>query len=135
MANPDLAFGALQKGAPRVIERHQRRKQASQALQDAYSDVDVRDGGWCWVTGRYTQSGSPDARNRREHHHLKGRNVKPSWVTEPNRIITVCAEAHQLITNGWIVVEGVDARRAVRFHWRADIKAAQKPFQIKGRRS
>lgn len=120
---------------PASVQRHQRRKAASQALQDAYSDVDVRDAGYCWVTGRYTQSGAPDARVRREHHHLKGRNVKPEWVTEPNRIVTVAAEAHQLITQGWILVEGVDARKAIRFHWREDLKAHQKPFHIKGRRS
>lgn len=120
---------------PAVARRHQRRKQAAAALDAAYSDVDLRDGGYCWVTGRYTQSGAPDARVRRDHHHLKGRNVMPEWVTDPNRIITVCAEAHALITNGWILVEGTDARKAIRFHWRADIKASQKPFQIKGRRT
>jgi hypothetical protein len=135
MANPDLAFGALQKGVPSVVARHQRRKDAAKALADAYRDVDVRDGGVCWVTGRYTQSGAPDARVRREHHHLKGRNVKPEWVDRPERIITVAKDAHDLITSGWIVVEGVDARKAIRFHWRSDIKAHQKPFQIKGRRS
>ena len=131
----DYSGFSLSKGEPRVAARHQRRKQASEALDAAYADVDVRDGGFCWVTGRYTQSGAPDARVRREHHHLKGRNVKPEWVTRPERIITVSAEAHDLITNGWIVVEGVDARKAIRFHWRQGITAAQKPFQIKSRRS
>lgn len=120
---------------PSSVSRHQKRKQAKDALEAAYSEVDLRDGGYCQVTGRYTQSVAPDARVRREHHHLRGRNVMPEWVNRPERIITVTAEAHQLIENGWIVVEGDDARKPIRFHWRSDIKASQKPFQIKSRRS
>lgn len=131
----DYSGFALSKGAPRVSTRHQKRKQAKDALEAAYSEVDLRDGGYCQVTGRYTQSGAPDARVRREHHHLKPRSTAPEAKENPSNIVTVCAEAHQLITNGWIVVEGTDARRAVRFHWRSDIKASQKPFQIKSRRS
>ena len=120
---------------PRAVTKHKRRKLASKALEDAYADVDARDAGYCWVTGRYTQSGAVDARVRREHHHLKGRRVRPEWVTKPARIITVCAEAHALITQGWIVVEGCDARKALFFHWRADVKPEQRPFVIKGRRT
>lgn len=131
----DYSGFALSKGLPRVVARHQRRKQASEDLEAAYRDVDVRDAGICWVTGRFTQSGAADARVRREHHHLKGRNVMPEWVDKAERIITVTAEAHQLIEAGWIVVEGDDARRVLRFHWRDGVKASQKPFQIKSRRS
>jgi len=120
---------------PRVVEKHGKRKQADDALREAYADVDRRDGGYCWVTGRYTASGAPDARVRREHHHLKGRNVKPEWVTRPERIITVCAEAHALITQGWIVVEGCDARRPIFFHWAKHVKPSQRPFVLKGRRT
>ena len=122
------------KPEPRAVTKHGKRKVANQALLEAYADVDVRDAGYCWVTGRYTQSGAVDARVRREHHHLKGRNVRPEWVTKLERIITVSAEAHGLITQGWIVVEGCDARKPLFFHWRADVKPAQRPFVIKGRR-
>jgi hypothetical protein len=75
-----------------------------------------------------------DARVRREHHHLAGRNVAPEWVTDPHRIITVCSEAHQLITAGWIDVEGDDARGTIRFHWASHVQAKDKPFQIRSRR-
>lgn len=120
---------------PRVVTRHKRRKEAAQALQDAYAEVDLRDQGICWVTGRHTSSGAPDARVRREHHHLKGRNVMPEWVDKPERIVTVTKEAHDLITAGWIQVEGDDARKVIRFHWASHVKASQKPFQIRSRRS
>lgn len=123
------------KGTPRVVERHSRRKEAAQALRDAYADVDARDAGYCWVTGRYTMSSSPDARTRREHHHLKGRNVKPEWVDKPERIITVCAEAHSLIEQGWIVVEGCDARKPIFFHWRLGVLPKQRPFELRGKRA
>lgn len=120
---------------PSAVARRQRRKAAQDALDAAYAEVDLRDGGWCWVTGRYTQSGAPDARVRREHHHLKPRSTAPEAKADAHNIITVTSEAHSLITAGWIVVEGTDARKAIRFHWRADIKASQKPFVIKSRRS
>lgn len=121
------------KGAPGVVTRRQKRLDQEQALREAYADVDRRDGGYCWVTGRYTSAGAPDARIRREHHHLKGRNVKPEWVYRPERIITVCAEAHQLITAGWIVVEGCDARKPIFFHYAPHVAAMHKPFVIKAR--
>ncbi len=123
------------KPEPRAASKHRKRRDADAALVEAYADVDVRDAGYCWVTGRYTSSGAVDARVRREHHHLKGRNVKPEWVTRPERIITVCAEAHSLIACGWIVVEGCDAWKVIFFHWAAHVKPSQRTFVIKGRRS
>lgn len=122
----------MPKGAavPGVVERHTRRKAKADALQAAYKAVDTRDGSICWVTGRYTVAGAPNASVRREHHHLKGRRVEPQWRADPHRILTVCKEAHDLITAGWIVVEGTDARRAIFFHWRADVKPHQKTLVI-----
>jgi hypothetical protein len=131
MANPDLPFGALQKGPPLAVARRQRRANDAQALREAYADVDSRDGGFCWATGRYTVAGSVDARNRREHHHLKGRNVRPEWVFKPERIITLAAEVHQLVTAGWIDVEGCDARKPILFHWdRKHVKPGKEPFAL-----
>ena len=127
------------KPTPRVVERYSRRKAEANALKDAYADVDVRDGGYCWVTGRYTApygtSRAMDPRVRREHHHLKGRNVRPEWVDKPERIITVCKEAHDLIGAGWVVVEGCDARKPVFFHYAAHVKPKDRPFEIRGRRT
>jgi hypothetical protein len=119
---------------PRSVSKAKRRAINAKALEDAYADVDRRDAGYCWVTGRYTQPKHVDARVRREHHHLKGRRVKPEWVTRPERIITVCAEAHHLITIGWIVVEGADARKPLFFHYAEFVTPKQKTFQIKPRR-
>ena len=123
------------KGSGR-LDRHERRKSDEQALLDAYAEVDLRDASICAVTGRFTKAGAPDARVRREHHHLKGRNVRPEWVTVPKRIITVCKEAHDLITGGFIEVEGTDATKPLFFHWREDMMRGRlKPFRIVGKRT
>lgn len=123
----------IPKPLPRAIAKAAKRREGADALEAAYDDVDKRDAGYCWVTGRYTQPGAIDPRVRREHHHLRGRNVKPEWICEPSRIITVCAEAHQLITCGLISVEGDNARATIRFHWNG-VPLAQRPFIIKSRR-
>ena len=128
-------FHPQPKGLPSVLTKHAKRKAASQALEDAYADVDARDAGYCWVTGRYTQPGAVDQRRRREHHHLKGRNVKPEWVTQPDRIITVAADVHALITAEAITVEGCDARKPIFFHWNQRIvKPGREPFRINTKR-
>lgn len=127
--------GVCQKSElePGVVSRRKRRADAAAALREAYADVDLRDGGICRVTGRFTVPGAPDGRSRREHHHLKGRRVRPEWVTVPKRIVTVCAEAHKLITAGWIAVEGTDATRELRFHW-TELAKGKRPFEIVSRR-
>ena len=123
------------KGSGR-LERSERRKADTQALLDAYVEVDLRDQSICWVTGRFTKPGAPDARQRREHHHLKGRNVRPDWVTVPKRIITVCAEAHDLIEGGFITVEGNDTTKPIFFHWNEKLmRNRKKPFAIVGKRN
>lgn len=123
------------KGSGR-LERHERRSADAKALAEAYEEVDLRDQSICWVTGRFTKAGAVDARQRREHHHLKGRNVRPDWVTVPKRIITVCAEAHELIEGGFIQVEGTDATKPIFFHWNdAMMRDRLKPFRIVGKRT
>lgn len=123
------------KGSGR-LDRHERRLTDEEKLLATYAEVDARDGSVCWVTGRFTKPGAPDARARREHHHLKGRNVRPDWVYKAERIITLCAEAHELITGGFIEVEGYDARKPIFFHWREDLMRGRKrPFRIVGKRT
>jgi len=137
VANPDLAFGALAKPAKGTggLDRRQRRADDARELAAAYAEVDARDASICWVTG-VRLGNSPDARYRREHHHLKGRRVRPEWVTVAKRIITVSAEAHDLITGGFIEVEGDDATRPIFFHWREDMMRGRvKPFRIAGKRT
>lgn len=120
------------KGSSRLA-RHERRQTEEQKLLDTYAEVDGRDQSICWVTGRFTSPGAPDARVRREHHHLKGRNVRPEWVYRAERIITVCREAHDLIEGGFIDVQGVDARKPIFFHWNAVMAKRKKPFVIKSK--
>lgn len=123
------------KGSGR-LDRHERRREDEKALAEAYAEVDLRDASICAVTGRFTKAGAPDARVRREHHHLKGRNVRPDWVHVPKRIITVCAEAHALIEGGFIQVEGTDATKPVFYHWNEKAMGKRpKPFVIVGKRN
>lgn len=136
MANPELEPGALLKGQPLAVTRKQRRADAKKRLDDAYADVDRRDAGYCWVTGAYTVPGAVSSEQRREHHHLRGRNVMPEWVFQPDRIITVRADVHQLITAGWLDVEGDDARQPIFFHWNsAFVKPGKAPFHLAGKRA
>lgn len=125
---------AVPKPGSLVLERHTRRRKKERALEDAYAEVDRRDNGFSWVTGNYTEPNQPDPRYRREHHHLKGRRVRPEWVNDPNRIITVSREEHRLIGKG-LVVEGDDARKRIVFTWdRSIIKPGKEPFRIKSKR-
>ena len=118
------------------LDRHERRAQEEKALADAYDVVNVRDGNQCRVTGRFLQAGAVDGRVRREHHHLVPRALAPDRVADPNNIILVCAEAHELITGRFIDVEGTDASRPVFFHWREDaMRGRMKPFRIVSKRS
>lgn len=116
---------------PGVVARHVRRKEKADRLDEAYADVDLRDKGICWVTGRHTQKAAVSPSIRRERHHLKGRRVMPEWRERPERILTTCKEAHDLITAGWIVVEGADARKPIFFHYAAHVKPHQKTVVIR----
>ena len=128
----DYSDFPLAKGEPRALAKHRRRVEDEAALKAAYGEVDARDGGVCWVTGRHTVAGVPDPRYRREHHHLRGRKVAPERVADPMNIITCTAESHSLIESGHIQVEGIDTNKPVRFHWREGNYL--RPFVIKSRR-
>jgi len=118
--------------APRSVERRAR-KQAKQAKLDAaYAIVNARDGNRCRVTGERLDPKAVEAKHRREHHHLAGRNVKPEWREDPARICLVSKLAHDLITRGWIDCEGDDATKVLRWHWTPLAKS--RPFRIKSRR-
>lgn len=101
---------------------------------EAYAVVDVRDAGYCRVTGRYTQPGHVDPRVRREHHHLSGRNVAPQDRANPERIVTVCAEAHQLLTAHLLEYEGENASDRIVFHWSEQLDPKDRPFRIMSKR-
>jgi hypothetical protein len=123
------------KGSGRLA-RAERRAAEEKALADAYDVVNVRDGNQCRVTGRFLQAGAVDGRVRREHHHLVPRSLAPERVADPNNILLVCAEAHELITGRFIEVEGTDASRPVFFHWNEELMRGRvKPFRIVSKRS
>jgi hypothetical protein len=119
---------ALPKGQSAAEGRRQRKLTKAQLLDEAYARVDALDQGICWVTGRTTRTNTTDARVFREHHHLGARRVRPEWRHDEDRIITVCKEAHDLITAGKIDVEGDHRRRGLFFHW--DCKPSERPFHI-----
>lgn len=133
MANPDHV-GPFLKPAPRVAVKARKRKDAAAALAEAYEIVDRRDGPECRVTGRWTLPGSVDPRVRREHHHLTPRSLAKKEIANPKNIVVVCAEAHDLFKAGWLVSEGHDADKVVRFHWTALAPKDLRPFEIKSRR-
>lgn len=119
----------------RLIERKERKLANAEKLAHAYAEVDKRDQSICWVTGKFLTPGAVSPEERREHHHLKGRRVRPDWVYKPERIITVSKAAHDLITGKFIDVEGEDARKPIFFHWNAAAMRGQvKPIVIVGKR-
>jgi len=118
----------------RVIARNKKRRERDNAMTEAYAIVDRRDGGYCRVTGRFTQPGAVDPRVRREHHHLSGRNVAPQDRANPDRIITVAAEVHQLLHARLLEYQGDSANERIVFHWSEKVKPEDRPFHIKSKR-
>lgn len=98
------------KGSSR-LNRKARDAEADRLLEAAYEEVNIRDANVCRVTGRHVSAGAVMAEVRREHHHLRPRSIAPERVADPTNIILVCAEAHELITGGFIEVEGDDATK------------------------
>lgn len=133
-----MAFATNFKPArgSRLLDKKARKAAEEQALADAYEIVNARDGNQCRVTGRFLTAGAVMAEQRREHHHLQPRSVAPHRIADPSNIILVCAEAHQLITGGFIEVEGKDATRPLFCHWNEQaMRGRVKPFRIIGRRT
>lgn len=123
------------KGSHRLA-RAERRAEADKALADAYEIVNARDGNCCRATGRFLTAGAVDARVRREHHHLIPRSLAPELVADPDNIILVAAEVHDLITGRFIDVEGTKANKPIFFHWNEEaMKGRIRPFRIVGKRT
>lgn len=123
------------KGSSR-LDRKARKAEEERALEDAYEEVNQRDGGICRVTGRHVSAGAVMAEVRREHHHLVPRSLAPERVADARNIILVCKEAHDYITGGFLEVEGTDATKRVCFHWREDMMRGRiRPFRIVSRRT
>lgn len=112
-----------------------RRKTKAEALAAAYEIVNQRDGNRSRVSGCTLLASSPDKHQRREHHHLAGRNVRPEWRDDPRRIILVSAFEHGLLESGALLYEGEDANKRIVFHWDyTRIKPGQEPLRILSKR-
>jgi hypothetical protein len=135
MANPDYVYGAFAKDKmiPVKVQRDLNRRDKNAKLDAAYDVVNTREQNICQVSGVRLLPESPDAKTRRQHHHIKGRRVRPEWVTDPDRIVLCSDFCHDLITKGWIVVEGELAPKA-KFHWADHVKAEHKTFRLKSKR-
>jgi len=129
------SVGGIGKGTPRGLRAHSRKAAEKAKLAKAYAEVDARDQGYCVVTGAYTTPGAIDPKKRREHHHLSGRRVRPSWKFDSRRIITVSAFAHSLLTSEALQLEGDDATKRIVAHWnRRLVKPGKEPFQLRSKR-
>lgn len=111
------------------MQRGARKKAKQEALEAAYDVCNQRDGNRCRVTGKRLDPAAMDPAHRREHHHLKGRRVRPEWRERSERICLVSKLAHGLITAGWIEVEGDNADKALMWHWTKLAKS--KPLTIR----
>lgn len=116
---------------PGVVQRSDRKREKEKQLAEAYAVVDKRDQNRCRATGATLAPAAVDPKQRREHHHLRGRRVRPDWIYRPERICLVSAFVHDLITRGWIEVEGTDARKPLFFSWNDDIAKGRRPLVIK----
>jgi hypothetical protein len=118
------AHGGIPKNGgrpPRVLATQQKQTEHDRKLAAAYAIVDARENNICQLSGAQLSPTSSDPKRRREHHHLKGRNVKPEWIYEPRRIALVSAHVHSLITSGAILIAGTDATKPLKASWNRQI--------------
>lgn len=113
----DYSIFKFSKGTPRVVAKHTKDVEHDKKLSKAYAAVNLRDGDICRVTGVKLTPGAKDDKHRREHHHLKGRRVRPEWVYRPERIILVSAYVHKLLQSSALQPGGCDARQPIKFAW------------------
>lgn len=128
----DYSLFKYAKHTPSVVERHRKDVEADAKLEKAYAKVDARDGKMCAVTGLPLVPFASDESRCLEHHHLKGRRVRPEWVTDSRRIISVSKRVHRLLTANALKTDDTDARKTVRFYWnRRIVKPGKEPFRLR----
>jgi hypothetical protein len=119
------------KGQPSVIAKQRRSVKRDRLIAQAYDAVNRRDGGRCRVTGVTLSGFSMDDKRRREHHHLRGRNVKPEWATQAKRIVLVSAYVHRLITANALVAHQRNADKPIQWSWNRNlVKKGKEPFRL-----
>ncbi|MCR4375639.1 MAG: hypothetical protein NUW22_12400 [Acidobacteria bacterium] len=94
MANPALAFGALQKSAAGTRLDRKTKKAAETVTQrrKVYKSVEVRDKMRCRACGVRVRKTAGLAGNRLEHHHVNGR-TGPAAETTRN-VCLLCKSCH-----------------------------------------
>lgn len=128
----DYSGFAFPKGTPSVLAKHQKAVSKEAALAKAYRVVDERERNVCQVTGVALTPGAKDWKHAREHHHLKGRRIQPSWVTDPKRIVLVSKYVHDLITRNVLLTDDTDATKPVRWYWNPRLVSPGKaPFKLR----
>lgn len=137
MANLDFPYFAFAKDrmVPRVLDKHRIDRAADAKLLAAYRKVNAREDNKCQVTGVTLTPNSRNPKTLREHHHIKGRNLKPEWVTDPKRIILVSRHIHEFLTGNVLLVIGTDARTC-RFSWNRNlVKPSKEPFRLRAEKA
>jgi hypothetical protein len=135
MANPEYAYGAFFKDRmkPAVIEKGQKASDHERKLAKAYAEVNEREDNVCQVSGVQLLARASSTRRLREHHHIKGRNVKPEWVYEPKRIVLCSKFIHDLFTGKALILDSTDATQPLKLRWnRHIVKPGKEPIRIEG---
>jgi hypothetical protein len=134
MANPDYPAGAFFKHTtvtPRVIAKARKASEHDKKLAKAYAVVDEREDNRCQVSGADLSPAAKDPRRLREHHHIKGRNVKPEWVYDPKRILLVSKFIHDLFTGKALILDTTDATKPLKLRWnRHIVKPGKEPIRL-----
>jgi hypothetical protein len=134
MANPDYPPGHFFKHTsvtPRVLEKSRKESEHDRKLAKAYEAVNQREDNHCQVSGVKLQPKTANQRLLREHHHVKGRRVKPEWVYDPKRIVLCSKFIHDLFTGKVLLLESTDATKPLQLRWnRAIVKPGKEPIRL-----
>jgi hypothetical protein len=114
-----------------VIEKATKASEHDRKLKAAYAEVDAREDNVCQVSGVKLSPKTDNPRRLREHHHIKGRNVKPEWVYEPKRIVLCSKFIHDLFTGKALLLESTDATQPLKLRWnRSIVKPGKEPIRL-----
>jgi hypothetical protein len=134
MANPAYPPGAFFKHTsvtPAVIAKGRKKSEHERKLAEAYREVEVREDNVCQVSGVKLQPRTDNPKRLREHHHIKGRNVKPEWVYESKRIVLCSKFIHDLFTGKALILDSTDATKPLALRWnRAIVKPGKEPIRL-----
>jgi hypothetical protein len=135
MANPAYPPGAFFKDRmkPSVLEKVTKASEHDRKLAKAYETANKREDNRCQVSGVELVPKSANPRRLREHHHIKGRRVKPEWVYEPARIVVCSKFIHDLFTAKALLLDSTDATKPLKLRWnRQIVKPGKEPIRLEG---